>query len=378
MNSELEFKSELSSNDDSVNVMKKTRSSVHREQFKTIRRRRLDASKDIKTKKRNLLTRENYCSKCDKNSLTEIKGMILCNLCGLISHNKIDADQESYNYNDGKSDPTRTNMVDNYLIPSSNKGSVYGYNTKNYGHSNMIRSMNNWKIMNYKDNNMLHRFTTITNICKNEGISNIVIDNAKEIFYKIHNVYSPRRNKLLALMASSVIIASKKKNVGYNFDKIASMFNISVEVLRSMLNEFEQYWKNIGDKEERQQIKLAKASLDEDNKDGEVVIDKVYKQSQTVSTTNFKFYFSMLNIDSKYLQKIEKLERWINDNQILIEHVPKSVDACLIYTVCKLYDINVKKTKIAAVCGTSTITINKCYNKIIPHNDNIIKILNEN
>lgn len=347
----------------------------YNDHFKTIRKKRLMSLS--KTKKRELLNNENYCRNCNKPTLLEDNGMIVCNLCGLFHQKKIDTEQESYNYNDGKSDPTRTNMVDNYLIPSSNKGSVYGYSTKNQGHSNMIRSMNNWKIMNYKDNNMLQRFTTITNICKNEGISNIVIDNAKEIFYKIHNVYSPRRNKLLALMASSVIIASKKKELPYNFEKIASMFNISIEVLRIMLNEFEQYWKDIGDKEERVQVELAIASLDENNKDGEIEIDKVYKQSQNISTTNFKFYFSMLDIDNKYLNKIEKLENWIIENQILIEHVPKSIIACLIHTLCNLYDINIKKTKIAAVCGTSTITINKCYNKIIPYNETIIKILNE-
>lgn len=364
MESEMDFSSK------SVKISKK-----HNEQFKTIRRKRLMSLS--KTKKRELTNTENYCRNCKKATLMEDKGMIVCNLCGLFHQRKIDADQESYNYNDGKSDPTRTTMVDNYLIPSSNKGSVYGYSAKNQSHSNMIRSMNNWKIMNYKDNNMLYRFTTITNICKNEGISNIVIDNAKEIFYKIHNVYSPRRNKLLALMASSVIIASKKKGLPYNFEKIASMFNISIEVLRIMLNEFEQYWKDIGDKEERAQVELARASLAEDNKDGEIEIDRVYKQSQNVSTTNFKFYFGMLDIDSKYLNKIEKLEHWIIEHQILIEHVPKSIIACLIHTICNLYDINIKKTKIAAVCGTSTITINKCYNKIIPYNDNIIKLLNE-
>lgn len=352
----------------------KKRSPAYKDQFKTIRRKRYDTLS--KTKKRSLNT-ENYCRSCNKPSLLDNGGMIVCNLCGLFHQKKIDTDQESYNYNDGKSDPTRTNMVDNYLIPSSNKGSVYGYSSKNQGHSNMIRSMNNWKIMNYEDNNMLQQFTKITSICKNEGIGNIVIDNAKEIFYKIHNVYSPRRNKLLALMASSVIIASKKKELPYNFDKIAAMFNISIEVLRVMLNEFEQYWKNIADKEERKQVELARASLDENNKDGEIEIDRVYKQSQNVSTTNFKFYFGMLGIDNKYLNKITKLESWINQHQILIEHVPKSVIACLIHTICNLYDINIKKNKIAAVCSTSTITINKCYNKIIPHNDNIIKLLNE-
>jgi transcription initiation factor TFIIIB Brf1 subunit/transcription initiation factor TFIIB len=371
MNSELELTST------EVDKKHKIYFQAHKEHFKTIRRSRTNAKNLARTKKRALVANnEDYCKRCNKSSLLEDKGIILCNICGLVHQMKIDTDQESYNYNDGKSDPTRTNMVDNYLIPSSNKGSVYGYNNKNQGHSNMIRSMNNWKIMNYKDNNMLHHFTTITNICKNEGISNIVIDNAKEIFFKIHNIYSPRRNKLLALKASSVIIASKKKGMPYNFDRIAAIFNISLEVLCSMLNEFEQYWKNIGDKEEREQVELAKASLDADNQDGEIIIDKVYKQSQTVTNSNFKHYFSMLNIDVKYLNKINKLEIWIIEQQILIEHVPKSILACLIYTICNLYDINVKKTKIAAACGTSIITINKCYNKIIPHNEEIIKILN--
>ena len=99
----------------------------HREQFKTIRRKRVDAK--TKTKKRAINT-ENYCKQCNKASLMEDKGMIVCNICGLFHQRKIDTDQESYNYNDGKSDPTRTNMVDNYLIPSSNKGSVYGYSSK--------------------------------------------------------------------------------------------------------------------------------------------------------------------------------------------------------------------------------------------------------
>ena len=121
---------------------------------------------------------------------------------------------------------------------------------------------------------------------------------------------------------------------------------------------------------------LARASLDDDNKNGEIIIDKVYKQSKTISDTNYKFYFNMLGIDGKYIHKINNLEHWINERQILIEHVPKSVIACLIYTICILYDVNVKKTKIAAVCSTSTITINKCYNKILPYNDDIIKFLN--
>lgn len=179
-------------------------------------------------------------------------------------------------------------------------------------------------------------------------------------------------------MASAVIIASKKQKQQYQFDKIASIFSITKKVLRSMLSEYEHYWKEICDKEEREQEALAKASLSEDCKNDEIVIEKIYKQSSSIMDTNYKHYFTMLGIDTKYLNKIHVLDTWVKDSRTLIGHVPKSIDACVIFTICSLYDINIKKTKIASVCGTSTITINKCYNKLLPMQENIIKLLNSN
>lgn len=343
-----------------------------------IRKRKLNVKR---TKKNNIFAKEKgLCRNCKTDTLLEDKGVIMCGTCGLFSNSKIDMDQESYNYNDGKSDPTRTTMVDNYLIPSSNKGSIYSYNcaggkTKNRGHNNMIRFMNNCKIMNYKDNNMLKRFNNITSICNNAGISGIIIETAKEVFYKIQKIHSPRRNKLSALMASSVIISSKRHKTKYNFNEIANSFNITKKVLMSMLNEYEHYWKEICDREEREQEVIARASLAEDNKDGEVVIEKVYKQSNIHISANYKQYFTFLDIDIKYLAKMEILDSWVREKQILIEHVPKSIIASIIYMVCNLFDINIKKNKIANVCNTSTITINKCYNKLLPYQDDIIKFI---
>lgn len=347
------------------------------EQLKALRSIRRENVK--KTMKRPL-NKLNYCLNCNNDTVIEDAGKEICAKCGIFHNSKIDADQEKFNYNDGKSDPTRTNIEDNYLIPSSNKGSIYGYSNNinkrgNKTHNSMLRVMNNWKVSNYKDTNMLHRFNNITSICKNAGIGNIVIDDAKEVFYKIHSVHSPRRNKLNALMGSSVIIACKKQGHTYNINKIASMFNVSLRVLRSMLNEYEHMWKDICDKEERKQIEMARASLDEDNQDGEIVIEKLYKQETIKTNSNFNHYFNMLGIDKKYIPLIEKLENYITENKILIEHVPKSITACLIYIFCDLYNIKVKKNMIAKVCGTSTITINKCYNKLLPQQDDIIKFL---
>lgn len=334
-----------------------------------------------KTKKKNVINMDN-CKNCN-SYLYDNDGLIICNKCGLYHRCKIDMGQESYNYNDNKSDPCRTGLTDNQLIPSSNKGTIFGYNSpygkkSNKAHNNLMRSMNNWKTMNYKDNNMLKRFNTITSICNNAGINNIIVEDSKEIFYNIHKIHSPRRNKLLALMASSVIISLKKHDMTFKFDKIASIFNISKKILRNMLGEYEHYWKEICDNEEKEQLKLAKESLDDDNKNGDVIIDKLYQQKNNNNEIIFKSYFNILNIDLKYLDKIEILYKWINDNYLLIEHVSKSIAACLIYTICNLYNINIKKKNIASVCNTSTITINKCYNKLVNKLDDIIKLLNNN
>ena len=312
------------------------------EQLKALRALRREKVK--KTLKRPL-NKLNYCNNCNNDTIIEDAGKMICSKCGIYHHSKIDADQEKFNYNDRKVDPTRTNIEDNYLIPSSNKGSIYGYSNNinkrgNKTHNSMLRIMNNWKVSNYKDSNMLHRFNTITSICKNVGIGNIVIEDAKEVFYKIHNVHSPRRNKLNALMGSSVIIACKKQGHTYNITNIASMFNITLKILRSMLNEYEHIWKDICDKEERKQIEMAKESLDEDNKNGEIVIEKVYKQETISTTTNFNHYFNIFGINKMYIAKVEKMEKYITDNKILIEHIPKSVSACLIYMFCDLYNIS--------------------------------------
>lgn len=338
--------------------------------------------REIEKKKQQIQFNPNYCNKCKESSIIQDNGSLICSKCGLY-YNKVINTDEVVNYADNNVDSSRTIMVENHLMPNSNKGSIYGYSklksnkkSDNYHHHNMIRTRNIWNIMNYKDNNMLKRFNNITSICTNAGMNNLIIETAKEVFYKIQNIHSPRRDKLKALMASSVIISCKQNNNSYNFDQIAYMFNISKKILRNMLNEYEHYWKEICDKEELKQIKLASESLSDKN--GEIVIEKVYCQFNNNETHNdFKFYFNMLELDEKYLAKINALDKWINDKQILIEHVPKSIIACLIYTICKLYDIkNIKKSKIANVCNTSIITINKCYNKLENYQDDIIQYLN--
>lgn len=340
------------------------------------------------TRKNSLLTNSQkdinikLCKLCDKESVIESKGNYVCTKCGIV-YDRVIITEESINYNDGSPDPTRTGMVENHLMPSSNKGSVYSAGSTKGGkerhHANLISGMNKRKLNDYKDKNKLNRFNVISSICNGAGINNLIIMGAQEVFSKILDVYSPRGQKLKALNASSVIISHKINHINYNFNVIASIFNIDSKVLRNMLNEYEHYWKEICGKEELVQIKLATDSIKDKDTEQTIELEETYKCDNNIIDThdNLKHYLEILGIDLIYLEKCEKLRKFIIKKQILIEHVPKSIKACIIFLICKLYDLNkIKKNKIATVCDTSTITINKCFNKLGNHIEDIIDYLN--
>ena len=348
-------------------------------QLKELRKQLIEKKRETTNTNRK---RENYCKKCGIRSLIESNGNIICNKCGLFHSNVIQT-EESINYSNNLNDPTRVGTVNNYLIPSANKGSIYGFSdlknkNSSISHSNMIRCQNYWSLLCYKDNNMLSKFDIMTSICNNAGFNSLIIENAKEIFFKIHNQYSPRSNRLDALMASSVIISCKKHDTIYNLEQIADIFGLDKKDLVSMLNIYQLYWSEICNKEEQQQYELAKESLEDKSKVDNIVVEPIYIQNESDNNLEieYKNYMSYLSIDNKYLDKILLLHKWIENNEILIEHIPISIMASIIYVIVDVYELkSIKKKKIALVCNTSPITINKCHGKLKPYYDEIKKIL---
>lgn len=348
-------------------------------QLKELRKKLIEKKKDIvfsDTKG------DNYCKKCGIRSLIESNGNIICEKCGLFHSNVIQT-EESINYSNNSNDPTRVGTVNNYLIPSANKGTIYGFSdlknkNSSLNHSNMIRCQNYWSLLCYKDNNMLSRFNVMTSICNNAGFNSLIIETAKEIFFKIHNQYSPRSNRLDALMASSVIISCKKHDTLYNLEQIADIFELKKKDLVSMLNIYQLYWSEICSKEEQHQYELARDSLKDKSKVENIVVEPIYVQNENSNNIEmeYKNYISYLGLDDKYLAKLLLLHKWIEDNEILIEHIPISVMASIIYVIVDIYELkNIKKKKIALVCNTSSITINKCHGKLKTYYDDIKKIL---
>ena len=365
------------------------------------------------------------CEACG-TALSPQDGFMVCRDCGLCQSRDIDTSQEWRNLDDNKggSDPSRVSVPNNTLMPETSVGTMVSYGSnKKAPFAHIIRTMNNWSMLSYKDSTILKRFKHITTVCKNANVLDSVIEEIKVVYFKISQVKAARRNKLQALMAVSVIIGHEIAGYDRDYKEVADMFDIDIKVLRSMSKEYEFIWKELQDIEAEEQATLVQQSIDEENRELKSELSKQTNQTNTYGTPQFsgilpsqaikplskidelvqndkpteplikkesdqlfrqrqeedngklRKYVAKSGIQAIYHDKFFKLNDWIAERYILAQHIPKSRYACLIFLVSELYALNVDKHKIISLCETSNVTINKCYNKLAPYLPQIIDFL---
>lgn len=319
-------------------------------------------------------------------------GYMVCKQCGLYQSKDIDTSQEWRNLdsNDKGSDPCRVSLPNNTLMPETSVGTMVVYGNKRTANSHIIRMMNNWKMLNYKDSSILKRFKYITSVCKNANVFDCIIEEIKVVFYKISMIKSTRRTKLQALMAVSVIIGHHI--CGYEKDhvEVAKMFDLDIKILRKMVKEYELIWKDIQDEEAKEQAQLAQASIEEESSHPTGAsaapssdtqfkkldsLDKEYRKKQDEDNIQLKKALMQIQMETIYYPKVFAVNDWINERNILTQHIPKSRYASIIHLISEMYALNIKKSDIILVCDTSNVTINKCYNKLLPYYDQLVDLL---
>jgi len=366
------------------------------------------------------------CEAC-RTPLIPHDGFMVCRDCGLCQSRDIDTSQEWRNLDDNKggSDPCRVSVPNNTLMPETSVGTMVSYGGgRKAPFANIIRTMNNWSMLSYKDSTILKRFKYITTVCKNANVLDSVIEEIKIVYFKISQVKAARRNKLQALMAVSVIIGHEIAGYERDYKEVADMFDIDIKVLRSMIKEYEFIWKELQDMEAEEQAALVQQSIEDESREiktdfviqkkhntnelsdtksavnpmtfpaykntsiddlvkndkpSEPIVnketDELFKQRQEEDNGKLRKFVVKSGISPIYHDKFYKLNDWIAERYILAQHIPKSRYACLIFLVSELYALNVDKHKIINLCETSNVTINKCYNKLAPYLAQIIDFL---
>ena len=121
------------------------------------------------------------CESCGAKPLVPVDGFMVCNACGLCQSRDIDCSQEWRNHDNndkGGADQSRVCLPNNCLMPDSGLGTVIGYSSNrknNTSGAHIVRTMNNWKLMNYKESSTYKRFKYITTVCRQADISNMIV-----------------------------------------------------------------------------------------------------------------------------------------------------------------------------------------------------------
>lgn len=367
--------------------------------------------------KEDIMDDELSCIYCNEKTLIPYDGSFLCKTCNFYQSKHIDAGQEwrDYDNSDGNSQ-CRSSMTGNDgLLSVNNVGTKIGYSQKgNNMNSNYLRTRHNWTTSNYKDDNLMKRFKTITNICRKVNINGNIIEESKIVFKKISEVKSARRSKLQALMATAVIIGHRICGLEKSFSEIAGLFDLDIKVLRKMVKEYEFIWEAIQTQECQEIEKLRQLSrLESKNDNSRKVknsideykapnlaiveldnitfhIDVIYDKDSNVNTENMKIVKNditmednkvlksfMINLQMvrQYYVKAYIINNFINEKKILNQHIPKSRYAAIINFMSNIYDLKLKKGNICKKCEITNITMNKCYQKILPFKDEIVMLI---
>lgn len=359
------------------------------------------------------------CIYCNEKTLIPYDGSFLCKSCNFYQSKHIDAGQEwrDYDNSDGNSQCRSSMTTNDSLLSDNNIGTKIGYSQKgNSMSSNYLRTRHNWTTSNYKDDNLMKRFKTITNICRKANINGNIIEESKIVFKKISEVKSARRSKLQALMATAVIIGHRICGLEKSFSEIAGLFDLDIKVLRKMVKEYEFIWEAIQSQEGEEIEKLRELSRLESKSDNitnnetelkntEKIlpnlsiteldkitsqVDIIYDKDSNVNTDTMKnvknditiednkvlkSFMIGLQIGRQYYEKAYLINNFINEKKILNQHIPKSRYAAIINFISNIYGLKLKKGNICKKCEITNITMNKCYQKIVPFKDNIITLI---
>jgi transcription initiation factor TFIIB len=334
---------------------------------------------------------DSLCEKCFGHNIVQSDGYFTCRDCGIQNSIIIDSGQEwrYYGSEDNKADPSRCGMPTSDLLPETSMGSMMGLRGYESYKMKKLRNMQSWSSITYQDNKLLASFKNITAISMNAGISQYIIEEAKHMYKMIYLMKSCKRIKLDVMQAASVQLACKIKGVPRDTIEMATMFNITIRDMRRGSKLFEEVWNSIlvGELDTIAEEQRLSASITADanaiadatdtavipNKDQQEVDVETIKASEELEDSSLKPSNAMdylhrncskLGLSEEIYIVCKSLCTYIEDNDLLIKHIPVSRTAGCIYFTCIYLKVGITFEAISQVCDISEVTIKKCYQKI--------------
>jgi transcription initiation factor TFIIB len=310
---------------------------------------------------------QDCCQYCGLNELVDsTDGFLICQNCSFVNEKIIDDSQEwrYYGAEDSKNvDPTRCGLPTNNFYPEACLGS--GISSEGSGSYQMrkIANYNRYNTITHKTRTLYDSLNMMTIYASNGGIAQCIIEEAKNMYWKIvqyrasHNLNEYRKPNREAILAASILEASKTLNYHRSAEEIAQIFQIKKTDVINGHKHFRDYWKIICDQEENGQTVY-----------GEKLYTKPSKPSDYINR-----FCSKLGLDQEIKDICNNICQRIEEKNIIPAYVPISIASGVIYLINNILGHGLTKEEISEKCdNVSEATIEKCYQDLEKNLEDIL------
>ena len=318
-----------------------------------------------KDEKAAAVAKELVCNTCSSSREEWVMDIYsICSTCGEVMERSIDSGAE-YRFfgieERGGGDPCRVGAPMDTRFPSSGLGTIIlshaqGGNSSSRIAMARVKRYHTWNLLPYKERSLLQVFEQVALAATNHGFDVRTMDIAKDMYVKLVEHCDRRGMSRNSVVASSIYSALKYVGQPRKPKEIADMFHLSTAQFTKSLKYFQEI--------------LCMA-----NQRG--LISTTQADPSAMPSTRASDYISnplsKLPIKRDTFQSIRDqailLANEIEDKEICSENMPPSLAAGVIAFLIRRispseYPENISYERIAAVCGVSEGTLQKCLKKL--------------
>ena len=264
--------------------------------------------------------------------------------CGVVDMKYIDYSPEWNYYGEETSvNPIRCGAPINPLLQESSIGcKVLCHGPTSFKMLKIARYAD-WHSMPYKEKIQYDDFQHIAIMAGNASMSKMIVNEACTYYKMISEHQSFRGLNRDGIIAASIYIVCRIKNIPRTPKEIAKIFNLnSTSATRGCKN--------------------AMTIINELEKDTPIE-DKTH-YSTTSPSSFIERYCSLLSINAELTQLAMFIAKKITHNNIVPENTPHAVAAGIIYLLSVEFKLKITPRHIQEISNTSEVTISKCYKKM--------------
>lgn len=332
------------------------------------------------------------CPTCEDAAAVEHDGAeVVCTRCGSIVDVPLEWSAEyrwfSSDAAGGGPDPSRCGFPVNHLMPESSLGTMI-LNNRQSPLMRRIKRYHMWNLMPYRERTLWTVFEGLQVRAANAGISNAVLDEAKELYAQLTASAICRGQAQRDAMLAACIWEALKRHEAPRMPKdIADVFNIPLRQVTKGIKQFQELLAKRTtegltdtyanpDPPPSNKVVVIETPATESKKDAAAAARAHQRRAiwqQTVSrTTSYEDFIVpfITNLSIKQSAPLEAMVRHIcartEELGVVPENTPPSLTASVIAFSCAELGITVDLTEVARVCGISAVTIQKCLKRMAP------------